>query len=236
MLRPERYSSKIIKKDKLTWKVLYLKLEVTTPETISFVPGQFVSVEVAEDTYRAYSIASDSKQKGSIELLIEYGHEGAGSNFFNKINIGDDVNFIGPSGRFKLNKPYPSKIILIATGSGITPFIPMLYKLVDDGYDGEVRLLLGFRFIKDIFFINKLVEFKALLRNFDYSIFISQPEERLSQDLNKGRITSGIKTQVSVDADYYVCGNPKMASEIRSLLISSGVEKYNILTEEFTRS
>lgn len=234
MQLPQRYTAKVTNKILLSWKVTKLTLEVIEPTELMFEPGQFVSLKIEDSCYRAYSICSDPKITKSLSLIIETGHDGKGSNFTKALKVNDTIFFIGPSGRYKVRQPYEKNICFLATGTGIAPFVPMIYKLINYNYNGSVRLFQGFRNDKDVFFIDLFDFFKSKLNDFDYKIFISQNTS--DPKFLNGMINDDLTKIFNPDTQYYICGHPSMVAETKKSLSDMGVDSGKILTEEFSRS
>jgi len=217
--------------------LLRLTIKMIEPESRPFRPGQFVTFRVAEGIFRAYSIASDYKNYEEYEFLISCGHEGIGANFFRNIQVGEKVNFLGPNGHFKIIVPVAKELYFFATGTGISPFIPMLEFLMDNSCDTKIHLIHGFRdetnleFYKSIH--NKL---KEKCPNFESHIFISQPKTN-SIDFKKGRITEYVKSlkfEEIKDSQIYLCGHPEMINESVEFLINANFPQENVMYEAFT--
>lgn len=233
MKRPQLIKSIVINKNWLSSKVIGLTVEHMKPTEVVFTPGQFVSMKVDVEKYRAYSMCSDSKNIREFSLIISARHLGLGSSYARLLKQGDLVEFIGPSGNFMLKNSYSSEIYFFATGCGIAPFISMLYKLRDDSCNSKIRLYHGIRYKDELLFLNTLENFKNTLVDFSYHIFVSGDKE--IGKFNEGRITSVLdNTAINNNAHYYLCGNPFMIEDVKKRLILNSVSEKNIFFEGFT--
>jgi ferredoxin-NADP reductase len=215
----------------ITVKVDYILVE---PSEIEFVPGQFISLSVGSGLFRSYSLCSDYKNKNTVSIALTVGHAGAGANYVKSLKTGDTSIFIGPSGRFTLTEKLPQELLFMATGTGISPIIAMLYQLEDINYLGKARLYFGLRTEELIFFKAILDEFKSKLKDFDYSLCISNPSATWQG--SSGRITDFFKISDIAKVNVYVCGNPYMCSDVIKLLEDRGVKEKQIFHEKFTVS
>lgn len=220
-----------------TASLAVITLKLLEPDMKPFRPGQFCSIRVAEGFFRAYSIASDYKNFSEYKFLVSISHEGVGSNYFRNINIGDEVNFLGPNGHFFIKSPVAENIIFCATGTGVAPFIPMIEFLVDNKCDSKIAFIHGMKYENNLNFYKSIhEEFKKKCPNFKSIFYVSKPENK-SENFNVGRITGEIKKldlSKHKDTQFYLCGHPDMVQEITIYLLENGISEENIISEEFT--
>lgn len=210
---------------------LLLEFEMQQPTMLEFKSGQFVSVQVAENTFRAYSICSGPNDTNKFLLVITVDKPGVGANYFKNLKVGMDITFVGPSGRFFLKKPISDSLHFIATGTGIAPFISMLHSLKTEQALTNISLLVGFRYLEDVFFTSELENFKTFLPNFKYTVCLSQENTTL---YNYGRVTDFIDPSKLVTSQNYLCGNPDMVEDVKNLLATALVPAENVFYEKFT--
>lgn len=217
--------------------LLVLKIRLLEPDMKPFRPGQFCTFRVAENIYRAYSIASDYKNFTEYEFIISIGHEGIGANYFKNLNIDDEVVFLGPSGHFFIQTPASENIIFCATGTGIAPFIPMIEFLVDNKCDSKIALIHGMKDDKNLNFYQDIHEnFKNKCPNFIAKTYVSRPLSK-SDKFFQGRITDEIKKldlNLHSKTQFYLCGHPDMVREVSEYLLQNNISTKNIIAEEFT--
>lgn len=214
-----------------------ITIKLIQPDMKPFRPGQFCSIRVAEGFFRAYSIASDYKNFSEYKFLVSVGHEGVGSNYFRNINIGDEVNFLGPNGHFFIKTPVSENIIFCATGTGIAPFIPMIEFLVDNKCDSKIAFIHGMKQETNFEYYKSIhEEFKRKCPNFMSKFYVSKPQTK-SEHFNVGRTTDEIKKldlSKHQETHFYLCGHPDMVQEITIYLLENGISEENIISEEFT--
>jgi ferredoxin-NADP reductase len=215
----------------------YVTVKLIEPDLKPFRPGQFCSIRVAEGFFRAYSIASDYKNFSEYKFLVSISHEGVGANYFKNLNIGDEIDFLGPNGHFFIKTPVAENIIFCATGTGIAPFIPMIEFLVDNKCDSKIALIHGMKHENNLNFYKRIHdEFKSKCPNFISNIYVSKPVNP-SKNFFIGRITDEIKKldlSKHKETHFYLCGHPDMVQEISIYLLENGISEENIISEEFT--
>lgn len=234
---PQKITAKLIKKEKLNTKITQIYLKIISPVAFQFLSGQFVTLKVAETTFRSYSICSSALDSKNINLIVETGHKGVGSNFLNNLKDGSMVEMVGPSGRFVIPQKISTSLVFIATGTGIAPFFSMFDDLKNKKCKYRIKLYFGVRTPDDLFGLNFLEEFKKSLYDFNYTLCFSQqmPQEQ-KENYFLGRVTSAVDLSNVEDTQYFLCGNPNMVFEMNEILKGRGVSELNIYHEKFTVS
>lgn len=213
-------------------RVVEVTLAMQSPPNIHFLAGQFVSVQVTEKSFRSYSIASNSSQTNTLQIIVSIAHDGIGSTFLRNLKIGDHVTCIGPSGRFVLPERPAHELVFIVTGTGIAPILSMLDELKTQKCQSSMHLLFGIRDMTELFAIDRLEEFQNSLPQFDYTICFSQTVPEHIAHAVEGRVTDHI--HYSPEAEYFLCGHPFMVRDASDLLIKNGVPETQIFHEKFT--
>lgn len=203
---------------------------------LAFKAGQFVNFKIEDDQpgmcFRAYSVVRYSSDDKAFTLAIKMVPDGRGSTFLKNLNEGDSVQFIGPVGNFCI-RDASKKLGLIATGTGIAPFISYLEDLVENNNDVATTLLWGVRHGEDIFYRDILDGFSHTLPNFSY--FICTSQETVEGCL-VGRTSAHYIEHFKEfsNADFYLCGNGKMIDQAKELLPEQlGVSAEHIFHEKF---
>lgn len=234
MQKPGLHKAVLKEKKQLTHKIIELSFLIQDNDDFDFISGQFVNILVGDSVFRSYSIASNQEELPILKFVIETGHNGIGANYLNSLKPGDNITFIGPSGKLMLKKPLAASIYFMATGTGLSAFIPMLYELSKTSYSGNVHLYFGVRKEYDLFYEKFLESLKNELVGFDYSVFYSKPDS--DNVTNSGRITKIAPLLKNKNSHYYICGHPEMVEEIIVHLKEKEIPEENIIKEEFTRS
>jgi ferredoxin--NADP+ reductase len=228
----------------------------TLPE---FEPGQYVAVgllgaarrsPIAEAEaeppppdkllWRAYSIASSSRAREYVELYANLVDSGQLTPRLFALEPGDRL-FLKPAikGRFTLDEVPPgAHLALIATGTGLAPYMSMLRSALDCSGPRRVAVLLGARHARDLGYHDELLALARRCPGFSYHAIISRPEEETTvwsgpvgyvQDLwRAGRVTHAFGTAPTPSNTHvFLCGNPEMIAEMTGLLRDQGfVEHY----------
>lgn len=230
MQPPIKYVGKVIEIDRKVKDVVLLKIKCIAPDTIDFVPGQFINIEVVEGTYRPYNICSAKTKTDEFSVVVNTSRPGQGTAFFIKIGVNDMISFIGPSGRFNFHDPDNKKLFFIATSSGIAPFIPMIQNNITKHPNNMFSLLFGVRTQEDVFFydwIKRMAEHK----NFTYKICLSGEKSPIGDDFYLGRVTKLLEEVAINNADYYICGSPQMVEDAKRVISTKVFDNVTVYTE-----
>jgi ferredoxin--NADP+ reductase len=186
---------------------------------------------------RPYSIASGSAQENYLEFIVTYVPEGEQTPRLFELEIGDRL-FLAPraKGMFKLDRSPPAKdIVMVATGTGIAPFISFVRSHLTNDESRKWVLLHGARFSWDLGYKQELELAERLCPNFHYLTSITRREADPYFDGLVGRIPALLQqnivedqTGVSLDpekTDFFLCGNPQMIIDLIEQLSVKGYEE-----------
>jgi len=220
-------------------------------QPLDFIPGQFLQVHFhyadGTATKRSYSLATlhDHAQApgDAVEIAVSYVAGGAATALFEGLDIGDRIDASGPYGRFCLapadgNRRY----LLIATGTGVTPYRAMLPQLEALFAQRDVRvvLLFGARSPEELLYGE---EFRAFAERhpgrFRFMPCFSRvlPGEP-HPDVRHGYVQQFLP-EVAPDADgdiAYLCGNPNMVDACFEALKDAGMAVPQIRREKYVSS
>jgi ferredoxin-NADP reductase len=229
-IMPKLNKSKLVSKDLLNHNTV--QIELARPKGFDYKIGQFISLKVNNSNFRAYSLVSHPTEK-TLKMAISVGHTGIGADFIKNAQIGQDIEFIGPAGKFTLAVPPAKNLLFLATGTGIAPFIPMLKELLEQnvGSESKIELYYGVKTQEDILYFDLLNDYKSHFTNFDFTICLSQ--EKIDS-LIYGRLTGKYIVTEPKSTQVYLCGHPNMVEENVRLLKKIGVPVGAVFFEKFT--
>jgi len=148
-------TAKLVKKTVLTSDVFELSFGPTAP--FSFQAGQFISVKVVDNpaspVIRGYSISSRPIPSSSnFELCVKIVENGRGSNWLNSLKTADEIQFLGPTGKFVFDENFAGTHLFIATGTGIGPLKAMIEdQLLNKNATKKLHLIFGVRYMSGVF-------------------------------------------------------------------------------------
>ncbi len=212
-----------------------LELEaITSP----FVPGQFVNLGLdlgGSRIKRSYSLASAPGQPSEVYLALV--PEGALTPALFERGAGDSVWLDDRAlGFFTLEHVPPAeRVWLLATGTGIGPFLAMLRSPTLWQRFTRIVLVHGVRYVSHLGYADELARLaREHAGQLDYLPVVTRdaaPSGALSGRL-PGLIESGElerRLGLSFDASrdhVLLCGNPAMITEAQAVLAARGLEKH----------
>lgn len=224
-------------------------------QPLDFIPGQFIQVHFAyadgTPTKRSYSLATIHDHAmgpgEAVDIAVSYVPGGAATALFEGLEIGGTVQASGPFGRFCLmpadaNRRY----LLIATGTGVTPYramLPELERLIAER-GIQVVLLFGARTPAELLYGD---EFRAFASkhpaNFRFVPCFSRelPEAgspHAHEDVRQGYVQQFLD-EFAPDAAgdiAYLCGNPNMVDACFEALKAHGLPVPQIRREKYVSS
>src|ERR671923_368829 len=169
-----------------------------------FRAGQFVTLGIQfpdEDrmTYRAYSISSPPEEKRYFELYIKWTTKpvmGKLTSALFCMKEGDTLYWRKPAGAFTIEDkkadgtPDSRRLVLVASGTGLAPFISYVLHLKSIGSKREIVLLHGAKYAQELGYYDMLKKMSASDPNFKYLPSVSRLYYELSRDWggNIGRV------------------------------------------------
>jgi len=198
------------------------KFQLTKPEGFGFKAGQFTMIGLDDTPKRAYSLTS-APQDNFIEFYSIKVPDGALTSKLQNIQVGDFVTVSDkPVGNLIVdNLDEGTDLWLLATGTGIAPFISMLCD--DSTYERfkNIHLLWSVRERGEIesfhYFLSDLP--------IDYTPIVTRDESwegetsRITTLIQRGDILKGAKPETD---KVMLCGNMDFNVEIRDILTSLG--------------
>jgi sulfhydrogenase subunit gamma (sulfur reductase) len=200
---------------------LYL-LDKDERERFSFLPGQFVMVEVPGYGEIPISISDSPARARMIELVIR--KAGQVTNVLHRAKPGAVIGLRGPFGsHFPMEKMKGQNVLLIAGGLGIAPLRAPIFSVTENRaeYD-DVHLLYGTRTPDQMLFRYQYEQWRDIYR-LKLHFIVEKPDE--SWDGEVGMIT---KLLDGIDTDMkrtwaIVCGPPIMFQFVCDRLAEMGL-------------
>ncbi len=215
----------------------------------AFVPGQFVQIHFhypdGKPTKRSYSVATVGAGDGDaverIEVAVSYVDGGAATALLANLKEGDSIDGSGPYGRFCLmDADVNRRYLLVATGTGVTPYramLPQLEKLAARG--AEVALIYGARNETELLYGDEFETFAQKNPHFHfYACFSRAPRAQPRAHDRSGRVHVALE-ELKPDPAHdiaYLCGNPDMVDQAFAQLKEAGLPIPHIRREKYVSS
>ena len=225
----------------LTHDIKELSIELIEPETIDFVPGQYVQLEAPphgpsrEPVFRAYSISSPPAETRTIEMIIRLVPGGICTTWvFERLGEGDEVSFTGPYGDFRLSDA-DGEMVWIAGGSGMAPFWSLIRHMKAGGAARPCTYFFGAVRQRDLFYTDELKTLAEELPWFRYMPALSGEPDDGAWTGARGLITEVVDRHVPPNArsEAYLCGSPGMIDAAMKVLARKGLTEDRIFFDKF---
>ncbi len=204
-----------------------------------FEAGQYINVFAEIDgvrTSRPYSISSSPSQRSYYQITVGRIPKGFVSDFFlDQVTVGSEFQANGPAGTFRYNPvAHKAKQLLLAGGTGITPFMSMVQQALDGGDSRDIKLIYGVRSSDMAIFNDALSAYAAKHPNFSYHLVVS--DDKACWDGRRGFIDASCIADIAPDyreRTCYICGPQVMYDFCIKELRSLGVAEKDIRREMF---
>ncbi|SCV02009.1 LAMI_0G15170g1_1 [Lachancea mirantina] len=151
----------------------------TSLEALNVPTGHHLAVKVpvdGQEHIRYYTPISPAFETGHFDIIVKSYPDGTVSKYFASLKPGSLVNFKGPVGRFNYVPNSFKHIGLIAGGSGITPMLQVLNKIITTPEDfTKISLIYANDTENDILLKEELDEMAEVYPNFDVHYVLRYP-------------------------------------------------------------
>lgn len=204
--------------------------------------------KVTEPVIRAYSMANYPEEKGIVKFNIRIATPPPGSkgippgqmsSYVFSLKPGDKITVYGPFGEF-FAKDTDAEMVFIGGGAGMAPMRSHIFdQLKRLNSKRKISFWYGARSLRECFYDDEYDRLAAENDNFDWHLALSDPQPEDNWTGLTGFIHNVLYEQylkdhpAPEDCEYYMCGPPMMNAAVIKMLEDLGVEKENILLDDF---
>ena len=224
---------KVLKREDYTPDLMLMWVE--KPEGYTFKAGQYCTIGI-DGIERAYSIAS-APYEDSLELFVELVHPEEGGVLTPKLwelEVGDSVSIRPrPKGIFTFDPKLPSQL-LVATVTGVVPYVSFLRQYLHDGMSGHhFYVLMGASYHDEFVYDGELKRLQAEHPELvTFVPTVSRPGDphngqwqgesgRVNTLLDKYAAQFGLCPENTM---VYACGHPGMIESVKEIMLPEGYE------------
>ncbi len=240
-MQRETFTLKLVDAKMVTRSVRHLEFERSNGQPFDFVPGQFITFHFemgGAELQRSYSVATIPGISQRVEIAVSPFEGGPGTRLLFGIQPGDTLETTGPFGRLILRDEQPKRYILVATGTGVTPYRAMLPELLlrAQTHDAKVVILQGVQTPEDLLYPTDFLHYTEQSPNLEFRAYYSRklpdqpgPHER------KGYVQNAFTDLIlNPETDVvYLCGNPNMIDDSFNILREHGFETRQVRREKY---
>ena len=201
-----------------------------------------------EPIIRAYSMANYPEEKGIVKFNIRIATPpprteglapGLMSSYVFDLKPGDKIKVFGPFGEF-FAKDTDAEIVFVGGGAGMAPMRSHIYdQFKRIRTSRKVSFWYGARSLRECFYNDEYDKIAAENDNFDWHLALSDPQPEDNWEGDTGFIHNVLFENYlkehpnPEDCEYYMCGPPMMNAAVIDMLLNLGVEKENIMLDDF---
>lgn len=200
-----------------------------------------------EEVIRAYSMANYPEERGIIMLNVRIATPPPGldvppglmSSYIFDLKPGDDVTISGPFGEF-FARETEKEMVFVGGGAGMAPMRSHIFdQLRRIKTDRKMTFWYGARSKREMFYVEDFDMLQRENENFKWHVALSEPLESDNWEGYTGFIHNVLYEQylkdhpAPEDCEYYLCGPPIMNKCVIDLLVDLGVERDDIMLDDF---
>ncbi|MDR2260736.1 MAG: NADH:ubiquinone reductase (Na(+)-transporting) subunit F [Azoarcus sp.] len=204
--------------------------------------------KVDEPTIRAYSMANYPDEKGIVKFNIRVASPppnrddippGKMSSYVFSLKPGDKITVYGPFGEF-FARETDAEMVFIGGGAGMAPMRSHIFdQLKRLKTKRKISFWYGARSMREAFYVDEFNQLQTDNPNFTWTLALSDP---LPEDnwtgptgfIHNVLFENYLKNHPAPeDCEFYMCGPPMMNASVIRMLTDLGVERENILLDEF---
>jgi ferredoxin-NADP reductase len=242
----QTFEIEFIEQQEIAPQVLQLAFERVDRVPFNYIPGQFITLHLdrsGQECRRSYSIACAPHPNSSrIEFALSYQKAGVASEVLFHLQPKQVLQATGPFGRLILADKPEQRIILVATGTGVTPYramLPELNKRMQND-NTEIVLLFGCRTRQDALYMDEFRQFAQTHPKMQYIVHYSRENAVQTADERLGYVQGSLtQAQLALQPEsdlVYLCGNPGMIDEAYAKLLELGFPSPRIKREKYISS
>jgi NAD(P)H-flavin reductase/ferredoxin len=179
------HRARVVALTRLADDVMQVRLTLIGEQPLRFRAGQYINVLLDDGEKRSFSFATAPHAGGDIELQIRLVPGGRfTTHVFEKMQVGDVIEFEGPLGSFFLREDSDKPIIFVAGATGFAPVKSMLEHAFHAGVKRNMVLYWGVRSKKDLYLAALPERWAAEHPNFRFVPVLSAPR---AEDRWQGR-------------------------------------------------
>ena len=228
-------SGKIARKQ--VWSDGLFTLSIHCPGVAPFESGQFLQVGMEtpeKHLHRPYSVASPHSD--TLDFFIVRVDGGELTPRLWSLEVGDSIDVSAKAtGGFTLSHtPEAETIWLLATGTGLAPYIAMMREKTIWMRHKNVVLVHGVRYATDLAYLDELSQIKlAYGERFHFIPVVSRAEVhgaisgRITTAIENGSLESKAENAMTpANCAVMMCGNPQMLDDVEALLKDRGMLRH----------
>lgn len=212
----QRIAAKVAVVTDLGRGVWEFQFDLENPPSIHYKAGQFILAQVQEqpEVWRAYSISNLNSAGDMVRITVRNNPEGYGTPLLFEKRPGDSVLLEGPMGNELVVDKNSDRVVLVAGGIGITPFVPLVQDLVEgENAIKEIVLVYGVNKPEEFLYEEYFRAMDEHSPKFKFVPVVAFDEKWQGE---RGFVTDYLQKTDLADAKIYMCGPKPMIGAVIS--------------------
>jgi ferredoxin-NADP reductase len=240
MQPPHRREVQLLSNEEVAPSLHVLKFAWPEADPVSFEPGQYVTFYLqrqGKQITRSYSFFSSANHHDRFTLLVKKVPRGFGSTYLCNLSPLErpTLKALAPLGKFIQADPGDRTVVLVATGTGLAPFVPMLERIWKAHPRTPTWLFFGSRYVEELVDLAELRLLQRVWPNFHFVPVVSRPLADGSWTGAIGHVQKHVRAQFPdlSRADVYLCGVNEMVNEMQEMALQLGCPKEHVFVERY---
>jgi ferredoxin--NADP+ reductase len=223
-------------------------VHVRPEEQMAFHPGQYITIGLPRDgklCERPYSVVSSPRER-ELEFFVELVVEGSLTPQLYDVPVGGEVHLRrAAKGRFLFDeKSGHSNHLMVATVTGVAPYLSMLRELVARSKEGQeiphrIVVIQAASSSGELGYSDELAAYAREYGWLEYVSTVSRIWLDPAWPGEKGRVEDVTRKYLDAfgftpaDTTAYVCGNPNMIENVKGVLQRAGFSMESVKEEVY---
>ena len=221
LAEPQRQSGLITDLTPFCHDVMHMSLVLPDVDAFAYRPGQHMNLHLEDGSHRSFSMASvpSGNQVDFHVRRIPGGRFTEGH--LAQLQPGDMLDVELPHGTFRYHEEDYRQLVMVATGTGLSPIKCILESLMDDPDCPPVSLYWGARTEADLYLDREIREWGSRLYEFQYIPVLSRADA--SWEGRRGHVQQAVLQDVGDLSEHsiYLCGSPAMISDAKKAFLEN---------------
>ena len=233
LAEPSRQAAMVTDVSPFCENVMHLSLVLPEIASLAYRPGQHMDLILPDGAHRSFSMASPPKAN-EVDFHIRRipGGRFTGTTL-DALQPGDMVEVEIPLGTFRYHEEDYREILMVATGTGISPLKSMLHALMDDPDCPPVSLYWGGRTAEDLYLHDEIASWGKRLYEFRYRPVLSRADP--GEGGHRGHVQDAVTRDVGDLSAHsiYLCGSPAMIHDAKAAFLAMGASVDHMYADGF---
>jgi len=231
------HEAKIVKR--IDWNDHLFSLRFSCKDFPNIKAGQFAKIGILQNDAkvlsRPYSLVN-APDPAALEIIAVPVEDGSLSPKLHELNEGDLIQVMSPATGFLVLDEVPTSetLILIATGTGVGPFLSILQTQQAWQKFSNIVLVYAVRYSHDLAYLDLVSHWQERYPDhFQFVPIVSRDRAhdglkgRIPELINNGALEALIGLEIEAKTcQVMLCGNPEMIKETVEMLEQKGLKKH----------